>query len=256
MSTGYTGRLLAEALAARGCELLCLCAAGAIRPSGDNIRVEEFFSFADLNGALKTALRTESFDAVIHLAAVSDYSPSYIEADGRGFLPGRETKLDSSPQELRLTLRRNFKIIDRIKSYAAAGNRPKPLLIGFKLTAGAGPDKVMQKVRALSAADLVVHNDLSEMKGAHPFHLYRAGVLETDCPGTQALAGSLFNFISSNGRQEPSAYPGGSHGDRVSKSPSEGEACVSAEPESGRRGHGVADADFAFWSDFQTDGYL
>ncbi|PKM96799.1 MAG: hypothetical protein CVU79_11695, partial [Elusimicrobia bacterium HGW-Elusimicrobia-3] len=39
---------------------------------------------------------------------------------------------------------------------------------------------------------------------------------------------------------------GGDHMGRVSKSPPEGEACVSAEPEGGRRGHGVADADFAF----------
>jgi len=45
---------------------------------------------------------------------------------------------------------------------------------------------------------------------------------------------------------------GGDHMGRVSKSPSEGEACVSAEPGwtkatavSGRRGHGVADAGFA-----------
>lgn len=196
LSTGYTGRLLAEALAARGCEVLCLCAAGAIRPSCDNVRVEEFFSFADLNGAIKNALKAEPFDAVVHLAAVSDYSPSYIEADGRGFLPGRTAKLDSSPQELRLTLRRNFKILDRIKSYAAAANRPKPLLVGFKLTAGASPEKVLEKVRALAAADLVVHNDLAEMKGAHPFHLYRQGRLEADCAGHAELAERLYSFIA------------------------------------------------------------
>jgi len=38
---------------------------------------------------------------------------------------------------------------------------------------------------------------------------------------------------------------GGNHMGRVSKSPPEGEACVSAEPEGGRRAHGVRDADFA-----------
>lgn len=196
LSTGHTGRLLAEALAARGCELLCLCAAGAVRPVGANIRVQEFFSFADLNGAMKKALQAEPFDAVIHLAAVSDYSPSYIEADGRSFLPGRTAKLDSSPRELRVTLRRNFKILDRIKSYAAAGNRPKPLLVGFKLTAGAAPDKVLEKVRALAAADLVAHNDLSEMAGgAHPFHLYRDGRPAADCAGHRELAEKLYNFI-------------------------------------------------------------
>ncbi len=196
LSTGYTGRALAEELASRGCEVLCLCAAGAIRPAGGSIRVEEFFSFADLNGAVQKALRAEPFDAVVHLAAVSDYSPSYIEADGRGFLPGRATKLDSSPLELRLTLRRNFKILDRIKGYAAAANRPKPLLVGFKLTAGASSGKVLEKVRALAAADLVVHNDLSEMNGAHPFHVYRKGVLEADCAGHAELAEKLYGFIA------------------------------------------------------------
>lgn len=195
LSTGRTGLLLAEALAARGCDLLCLCAAGALRPAGDRIRVREFFSFADLNGELEKALAAESFDAVVHLAAVSDYSPSYIEADGRGFLPGRAAKLDSSPQELRLTLRRNFKIIDRIKGYAAAANRPRPLLIGFKLTAGATPEKALEKVRALAAADLVVHNDLAEMKGAHPFRVYRGGALEAACDGPAGLAEKLYGFI-------------------------------------------------------------
>ncbi|MDQ7772336.1 MAG: phosphopantothenoylcysteine decarboxylase [Elusimicrobiales bacterium] len=200
LSTGYTGRLLAEALAARGCEVLCLCAAGAIRPSGDKVRVEDFFSFADLDGAIKKAFKAEPFDAVVHLAAVSDYSPSYIEADGRGFLPGRATKLDSSPQELRLTLRRNFKILDRIKTYAEAANRPKPLLVGFKLTAGAPPEKVLEKVRALASADLVVHNDLAEINGAHPFHVYRGGVIEAHCAGHAELAERLYGFIS--GRTE------------------------------------------------------
>jgi len=38
----------------------------------------------------------------------------------------------------------------------------------------------------------------------------------------------------------------GDHRGQVSKSLSEGEACVSAEPESGRRAHGVRDAGFAF----------
>lgn len=195
LSTGGTGRTLAETLAGRGCELLCLCAAGAARPAGPGIRVEEFSSFSDLDAALRRALAAETFDAVIHLAAVSDYSPSLIEADGKAFLPGREAKLDSAPAELRLTLKRNFKILDRIKGYAAAAGRPEPLLVAFKLTAGAGPEKIAEKVRALAAADLVAHNDLEEMKNGHVFHLYRAGRPAGGCAGPAELAGKLFSFI-------------------------------------------------------------
>lgn len=195
LSTGATGAALAGALAARGCSALCLCAEGAVKPAGRGIRVREFSCFADLDTGLRRALAAEAFDAVIHLAAVSDYSPALIEADGRRILPGCGAKLDSSSETVLITLRRNFKIIDRIKDYAAAGGRPGPLLVGFKLTAGAGPEKIAAKVRALAAADLVVHNDLAEMKKAHVFHLYRDGARAGSCCGPAELAGKIFEFI-------------------------------------------------------------
>lgn len=195
MSSGRTGRVLAETLAGLGCELLCLCAAGAERPAGDNIRIKGFSTFAELDEALRASLAAEPFDAVIHLAAVSDYSPALIEADGREFVPGRGAKLDSAPAEMRVTLKRNFKIIERVKGYAAAAGRPEPLLIGFKLTAGAGPEKIAGKVRALACADLVVHNDLEEMRRAHIFRLYKDGVRAGACTGPAELAGKLFSFI-------------------------------------------------------------
>lgn len=204
MSTGGTGRALAEFFSARDCDVVCLCAAGAVKPAGANIRVNIFSSFKDLDEALKQALKAETFDAVIHLAAVSDYSPALIEAGGREFLPCRETKLDSSPEEMRVTLRRNFKIIDRIKGYAAFAGNPEPLLIGFKLTSGAGPETIINKVRALAAADLVVHNDLTEMEKAHIFHIYRDGALITDCSGPGELAVKLYGSVKE--RREALCY--------------------------------------------------
>jgi len=195
MSTGRTGRVLAETLDARGCELLCLCAAGAERPGGNNIRVKTFASFRDLDEAMKAALAAETFDAVIHLAAVSDYSPSLIEAGAEKLEPGAEAKLSSSFPEIRLTLRRNHKIIDRIKGYAAAAGRPEPFLVGFKLTAGARPAQVKEKVLALPAANLVVHNDLEEMRRVHIFRLYKGGERAGACTGARELAEKLFGLI-------------------------------------------------------------
>ena len=195
LSTGRTGRIIAESFAARGWDTFCLCAQSAERPAGKNISVKEFTTFKDLDLELKRLLRAQTFDAVVHLAAVSDYSPAMIEAGGKRIKPGRTAKLDSSEPVIKLVLKRNFKIIDRIKKYAAAGKKPAPLLIGFKLTSGAGPAQVLEKVRALASADLVVHNDLAEMKKKHIFHIYRKGRRLADCCGPAELADRLYSVI-------------------------------------------------------------
>lgn len=195
MSTGRTGRILAERFAALGCETVCVCAQGAERPAGAKVRLSEFNTFKDLDLELRRLLKAEAFDAVVHLAAVSDYSPASIEAGGKKFVPGRTVKLDSKAPELKLVLKKNFKIIDRIKEYAAAGGQPEPLLIGFKLTSGASARAALDKVQALSSADLVVHNDLAEMKKKHLFHLYRKGKRLADCGGPEELADKLFAEI-------------------------------------------------------------
>lgn len=197
LSTGRTGRILAERFAALGCETVCVRASGAERLDGAKVRSTEFTTFKDLDLELRKLLKAEAFDAVVHLAAVSDYSPDSIEAAGKKFLPGKTVKLDSKAPELKLVLKRNFKIIDRLKKYAAAGGRPAPLLIGFKLTSGAAATAVREKVLALASADLVVHNDLAEMKKKHLFHLYRNGKLLADCGGPEELGDRLFSEIES-----------------------------------------------------------
>jgi len=196
LSTGRTGRIIAERFAARGCKTVCLCATGAEQPAGANLAIKYFTGFKDLDLGLQCLLKAQTFDAVIHLAAVSDYSPVLIEAGVRKIKPGRAVKLDSKEPVLKLVLKRNFKIIDRIKKYADAGKNARPLLVGFKLTCGARAASVLEKVRALATADLVVHNDLAEMKLRHLFHVYRTGVKLADCGGPEELADLLFDAIA------------------------------------------------------------
>lgn len=205
LSTGRTGRLIAERFAGLGCKTVCLCGQGAEIPAGRNITVSEFTGFRDLDLELRRSLRAGAFNAVVHLAAVSDYSPSLIEAGGRQFRPGRSAKLDSAAPVLRLTLKRNFKILDRIKKYAAAGKNPAPLLVGFKLTSGAAAARVREKLRALAAADLVVHNDLAEMGKKHVFHVYRQGRKLADCGGPVELADLLYAEIAAK-RKEAACF--------------------------------------------------
>jgi len=192
MSTGHTGRVLAARFAAAGHLITCLCAEGAERPGGKKIKIVGFTGFADLNAKIKTTLADTAFDAIVHLAAVSDYSPLSIEAGGERYRPGREGKIPSSAPRMILTLKKNFKILDRIKSYArASGYARSPLVIAFKLTSGARRPGILKAVKALAAADIVVHNDTDEIKDGHPFHIYKNGAKIRDCRGAGALAGIL-----------------------------------------------------------------
>ncbi|MDA8130856.1 MAG: DNA/pantothenate metabolism flavoprotein [Elusimicrobia bacterium] len=194
-STGRTGAELAVRLAELDCEVHAVCAAHGEIPAGRGVSVTRYSTFKELDAALREALAAEDFDAVVHLAAVSDYSPVLIEAGGRRFKAGVAAKLDSSAPELKITLRRNYKIIGRLKGYALKAGRRPPLVVGFKLTSGASPAEALKKARSVRGADLVVHNDLAEMGLSHPFHVYRCGKKTADVAGTEALAGLLFSFL-------------------------------------------------------------
>ena len=53
--------------------------------TGIDAERETFVTFADLEAALRRRLDQDAFDAVIHLAAVSDYSVAAVEIDGRTY---------------------------------------------------------------------------------------------------------------------------------------------------------------------------
>ncbi len=183
-STGATGARLAEHFARSGHEVTLLRARGSVRPEA-GCAEETFVSFADLDGALSRLLVAGRFDAVIHAAAVSDFSVELVDerGDGRASAGG---KLETESPPL-LRLRPLPKLLDTLRARSAAPLR----VVAFKLTHGATPGEAMGAVRALFARarpDAVVHNDLTAR-----------GATAGDFPATLHLA---------EGRAQPCATRG------------------------------------------------
>ena len=111
-------------------------------------------------------------DAIIHLAAVSDYSVASIDVDGRSVAHGNQGKIGSG-HEVVIRLSPNPKLIDSLKTWS----RNKSIrVIGFKLTNEPDPALRTTRVRALldrSAVDIVVHNDLGKITAhSHPAEIW------------------------------------------------------------------------------------
>ncbi len=160
-STGATGAAIAEFFAAAGAEVLLLHAEGAAVSGPPGAR-EDFVSFADLEAALRRRLGAEHWDVVIHLAAVGDYSVASVEVDGRTIETVGRGKIGSG-REVVIRLRPNPKLLDSLRAWSS---NPEITVVGFKLTNDSDPVSRTSQVKSLldrGVADLVVHNDLSEI---------------------------------------------------------------------------------------------
>jgi phosphopantothenoylcysteine decarboxylase/phosphopantothenate--cysteine ligase len=198
-STGGTAAGLADFFTERGSTVTYLHGRGAVLPRL-SCRNLEYTTFSDLNQSLISVLAEESFDAVLHLAAVSDYSVSSIEASGKVFAPTDSGKLPSR-EEITIKLSPNFKIVDRIKSYVRL---EMPVLIAFKLTHTLDESERLARVRTLSGntdIDLVVHNDLGDRnQGRTVFTLYRDSEPFAKAHTLTELGGELAEFIDAHRR--------------------------------------------------------
>jgi len=162
-STGATGGVLARHFADCGAEVLLLHAERASLAELDLER-DTFVTFADLEAALRRHLGGHNWDAVVHLAAVSDYSVASLEVDGRRVAHGDRGKIGSGLDVI-IRLAPNPKLIDSMKSWS---RNPSIQIVGFKLTNQLDQAKRAAQVQALldrGTTDLVVHNDLSEIEG-------------------------------------------------------------------------------------------
>ena len=158
MSTGNTGATIANYLIDDGFDVTFLHARDSILPKME-CEKREYVSFNDLNSKIENILKQNSFDAVIHLAAVSDYSVFKLKIGNEITSLPLTKKMNSLADTIEIELKKNIKIIDKIKSYSKNKNI---ILIGFKLVKGNSEDKKNSSVNSLLSsadADFVILND-------------------------------------------------------------------------------------------------
>jgi phosphopantothenoylcysteine synthetase/decarboxylase len=197
ISSGTTASRLADELSSKGHEVVYVHGEGAVKPAKSN-RLFQFVSASDLEGALMRILGEERFDAVVHAAAVSDYTVSEVNAGGGIFRASRAAKIGSDHEKITVVLHRNHKILPHLKSYAAMG---EPVIVGFKLTATddrAEWVKAVNKLYEPGTVDWVVHNDLSDMKnGEHHFRLISRDGKVQECRSAGDLSVELDRILRS-----------------------------------------------------------
>ena len=196
-STGRTGAFLADKLDEKGADITLLHGHRAMVPSRE-IALDSFITFSDLDERLQFHLSSGKYDAIIHLAAVSDFSVEYIETENGGILtPEKRGKL-SSHNRLNLHLKRNYKILDRLKTYQKSG---KGLIVtGFKLTDTDSEEEMKEAVQKLlksGKVDYVVQNNLRDItKEKHEAKIYSAhGNLLFRTETKREMAEKLFSLI-------------------------------------------------------------
>ncbi|MEE8437780.1 MAG: bifunctional phosphopantothenoylcysteine decarboxylase/phosphopantothenate--cysteine ligase CoaBC [Candidatus Neomarinimicrobiota bacterium] len=163
ISTGRTGAAIADYFIRRAVQVTYLHGRRALKPALPCI-LQSFESARNLEAELKQLLSSQRFEAVIHLAAVSDYIPDTLLIEKQSNPLPLNEKLTSSPESISITLRRNPKIIKKIKSFS---KNKQIKLIAFKMTARASAVQQKQAVKKLfesTHSDIVVGNDLKDRK--------------------------------------------------------------------------------------------
>jgi phosphopantothenoylcysteine decarboxylase/phosphopantothenate--cysteine ligase len=191
-SSGRTGSFLADYFAERGHQVSLVRAESARQPISAAIQQFLFSSYHELTEQLRTLLQNQTFDLVIHAAAVSDYSVDFLEADGQTLNQASSQKLSSDYQKVAVHLKRNPKILGHLKSETRHRDF---VLVGFKVTRGASLEErraAVAKIAATKGVDIVVQNDLSEIDETHHRSvIYQNGRAVATCENKKELAENL-----------------------------------------------------------------
>ena len=173
-STGRTGAAIAEYFAGRGHRVTLLRAADAAK-APTNVVERTFSTFAEFKSLLESELVKNSYDAVIHAAAVSDFAVEEISTSGhptRLARAGTQGKIESDAPTS-LLLRPNPKLIDGLRAFS---KNAAIKIIAFKLTHAADAEArelEVEKLAKRARPDFIVHNDFATIsQSCHPATVY------------------------------------------------------------------------------------
>lgn len=196
LSSGRTGVVIAESLSQMGFDVTLLQAHGSAK--SEIVTHKDYFtSFASLDEKIKSYLANENFTHVIHAAAVSDYSVESLEVEGQKYSPLEVKKLKSDSPAMSIHLKRNHKIVDRLKDYAKNKNLQ---VVAFKLTSHASSEErqaAIEKLFKNSKADFVVHNDLTDIDIVRRTHKFTfvTPLRSVTCENLASLTNELIHAL-------------------------------------------------------------
>lgn len=166
ISTGALGAKVAEEFYARGWQVHYLISKQGVMPNPaegmretSRLSTYQYVTVEDLMFNMEWIIKDLKVDAVVHSAAVSDFT----------FDKSGAVKLDSGSPEafvefLRKTIRTTPKIIQKVKKW-----NPDTKLVGFKFTVGKTASELVEIAHASclrSNCDFVIANDKELMKTA------------------------------------------------------------------------------------------
>lgn len=161
-----------------------VCSKNSYKPYNEKIEIIEVFDTNDLKNTIERLLKNDNINYFIHAMAVSDYTVDFVTTarkivdkisvnDDRNLYDVicsdegsiKDTKISSYEDDLIIKLKRTPKIISLIKDLS-----PSTYLVGFKLLDNVSKSElidVASKLRDKNKCDLVVANDLSNIRNGH-----------------------------------------------------------------------------------------
>ena len=182
-STGNTGKFIASYFSKIDWSVTLLKPT-SLDVSFEKIKTDSFVTFVDLKEKLEYYLKNYSFDAVIHLAAVGDFSVDYIK-QGETTMQPPDEKLKTSPN-LTIGLNANPKLLPTLRSLS---KNPNIIVVGFKLTCGHSFEPVIDDF-----VDIVVHNRYEDIKNNYKAKIYTKSINKS-VNNKEELALGLTNMI-------------------------------------------------------------
>lgn len=183
-SSGKLGMILANHLlkSKEDINIFYVCSKNSLKPNDKRVKTIEIEGTYELKNTIENLLTNNKIDYFVHSMAVSDYTTDYVTSiskikesvlksdnideafDNLDVIEGN--KISSYENNLVVVLKPTPKIISIIKDIS-----PSTFLVGFKLLDGVPKDHlidVAQKLRDKNNCDLVVANDLSNIRnGKH-----------------------------------------------------------------------------------------